>query len=241
MLVNVDQQTKKSMEQDGSYLKFLRSTGGVGITLVVCGLCFGGFAAFVGILLGLMLDTPSMIPASVAVGVGLAVVFGVPGYILRKKRINGYLEHFAKESGYTVHDMSEFDAEFDRNEVVVFTAFNKLNKQAKLLAGIFTDHWVKLPGIGISRVCDIAAIWWEHEPYYKGTKRGKTCFFLRSNGEIVLAGVEEHHTQEITAELVKRNPRIITARMFQYDGQTYDVLEQPEEVAALYRSVSAGQ
>lgn len=78
--------------------------------------------------------------------------------------------------------------------------------------------------------------WWENEPYYKGTKRGKTCFFLTHDGKIVLAGVEEHHMQEITSELVKRNPKVITMRKIDYNGQAYDALEQPEEVAALYRA-----
>lgn len=241
MLVKADEQTKKSMEQDGSYLKFLRATGGVGITLIVVGACFGGFTAFVGVLLGLMLDTPSLIAPSVGIGVALAAVFGVSGFMMRKKRVDGYLDYFAAKSGYTVNELKELDAEFDRKEAVVFTPMNKLNKQAKLLGGIFTEHWANLPGIGISRVADIAALWWENEPYYKGTKRGKTCFYLTRDGKIVLAGVEENHMQEITSELVKRNPKVITMRKINYNGQNYDVLEQPEEVAALYRAVCEGK
>lgn len=241
MLVRVDEQTKKSMEQDGSYLKFLRATGGMGITLIVVGACLGGFTAFVGVLLGLMLDTPSMIAPSVGIGVVLAVVFGVPGYMVRKKRVDGYLDYFVAKSGYTANELKELDAEFDRKEAVIFTPMNKLNKQAKLFAGIFTEHWANLPGFGISRVEDVAALWWENEPYYKGAKRGKTCFYLTRDGKIVLAGVEEDHTQEITSELVKRNPKVITARKINYNGQVYDALEQPEEVAALYRAACGGK
>lgn len=241
MLVKMDGQTKKSMKQDGSYLKFRRATGGAGIAMIVVGACLGGFIAFVGILLGLMMDTPSLIAPSVGIGIALAAVLGVPGYIIRKKRIDGYLDYFAVKSGYTVNELKELDAEFDQNEAVLFTPINKLNKQAKQFGGIFTDHWVNLPGVGISRAADIAALWWENEPYYKGMKRGKTCFFLTSEGKIALAGLEEGHMQEIASELVKRNPKVITMRKINYNGQAYDALEQPGEVAALYRAVSGGK
>lgn len=240
MLVKVDQQTKKSMEQDGSYLKFLRSTGGMGISLIVLGACFGGFIVVIGIAMGLIMEMPSLIAGFVGVGIAVAAVFGIPGFMVRKKRVDGYLDYFAKKSGYTVSELNELDAEFDQKEAVLFTPFNKLNKQAKLFASVFTERWANLPGIGIARARDIAAIWWEDEPYYKGVKRGKTCFVLSRDGKVFFAGVEENHVQEITSELVKRNPKVITVRKFHYNGQNYDALDQPEEVAALYRSASEG-
>lgn len=237
MFIQLDEKTKKSMQKDGSCLKYFRSIGGIGMGLIALGAYLGGFVLVFGIFIGIMMDFLGLIPMAAGAGIVIAIVFCIPGYLLHKKKVDNYRNYYAKEVGYTPEKLDEFDREFAQGEVWLCTEERKLNKEAKVRGSLLMDKWCRLHTLPPLLATDICAIWWEKMPFFQGIQRDDSCFVLDANGAIYILTGKAEVAEILTREISKRNPRLITTRKFSYNGQNYDARNQTEEVAALYRSV----
>lgn len=224
---------KKFMKQ-GSHLRYCRSIGGIGLGIEVV----GGMLFAVVWLLGLML-TPNMEPANatmfLSVGSVVTLLIFVAGFLLQKKKISGYLAYYSKKNQYTIEEVQALDSELSGNDVI-HLATTKNGVDLRWYYTI-TTHWIKYPLMTgyIRRLVDIAAVWYDPSPYYKGVHADAHLFMVDSKGEVLVFPMEESFAADIINEMVKRNSFIITSRYFEFNGENYDCQEQPEQIAALYR------
>lgn len=234
-MAKITQETyrKKFMKQ-GSHLRYCRSVGGLGVGIKA----IGGMLFAVVWILGLMLY-PNMEPTNaimfLSVGSAVTLLIFAAGFLLEKKKVNGYISYYSKKNQYTIEEVQALDCELSGNDVVhLGTAINSSDIRSYYT---ITTHWLKYPLMTgyIRRLVDIAAVWYDPEPYYKGVHADAHLFMVDSKGEVLVFPMEEPFAADIINELVKRNSYIIASRYFEFKGESYDCQEQPEQIAALYR------
>lgn len=244
MVTLVDEKLRNMMTRDGSHLKHTRTIGGWGAGAIAGGACFIG----IGVLFAAMMVMGDLVSFGLALGgvcIALGIILIIPGYYARKKRINDYMKYYQKESGYTEEALKEFDEEFQKGEAILISKRKRLNNIARRDAGIFTKNWFKFPFMlpmvysGLYHVDDIVAIWYQAtyvQIEYTWVKKGLIA--LDCHGKFIISHkYKEAMALEIIEQLVKRNPKVITSRKFSYQGVDYDVIQQPNEVVALYQSI----
>lgn len=244
MIMEMDGDLKAKLSTDGSHLKYTRTKGGAGAGIMTV----GGFFLPIGLICGILLIVAENMPAAVVM-IGFGIVLGggllFLGFLMKKKMISGYMEYYKKHSGYTEQKLMEFDREFMNGRTLFLNPNKKINNNAKLVGGILTDHWPKLPYMtpmeysGLYRVSDIAAICYLIKPVVDGYRHNSNKLLIVSKMErdffITLNNLELGN--KIVEEIVRRNPKVITTRNFSYNGVNYDVIHQPMEVARLYSEI----
>ncbi len=225
-----DQELKQKMMKDGSVLKYMRTAGGAGIGLIA-----GSIVFFVtGALLALFLPPLGLLIAAPG------ILMLVPGVILRIRQLKNWKKDYMKKTGLTEQELANVEEEFMAPGTVMF-AFNNSKKPGDLrTAGFVTEHYVRMPmaWINLFRLDEVVACF-----FVKGM--GSSLGFDRAlvlydeksapgEGYIAKDSCDAKCGQEIVDAIVSRNPFIISAHRFIYEGRQYDALLGQPDVIALH-------
>lgn len=236
MVIKINDDFRKNGLKDGSDLKRACGNGGIDAGMIALGLCLYA----VGVLIFFAMTASGMMlqGAFILVPFGLvgSILFAA-GYIMRIKKLGTYLDYFVKRTGYTREELIDYEREVREEDTVIISSRKKINKEACKNAGIVTRHWFKVPSYRyqIFKLADIAAFWHLKKQYYRGTMFDSALMIVTSGGTIECIAMNPPLVQECMAEIEKRNPVAITVQNFSYQGQAYDVMKQPQEVASIYR------
>lgn len=224
---------KKHMIQ-GSHLKYCRNVGGLGLAILVIGVMMLAVIWILGLLSRSVMD-PEANNLLLTVGSAVTLLIIAGGWTLQKKRINRCIEYYAKRNQYSSEEIKMLDEELSGDEVVLLPARTDLRDIRAYY--IITPHWIKYPLLTgyARRLVDIAAVWFDPKPFYKGAHATDHLFMVDSKGELSVFYMPESYAADIIRELTKRNKNLILSRYFQYQDENYDCQEQPEKVAELYR------
>lgn len=244
MIVEMDGDLKAKLSKDGSHLKYTRTKGGAGAGIMAV----GGFFLAIGLIFGILLVMIDNMPAAaLMIGIGIVLGGGILflGFQMKKKMISSYMEYYKKNSGYTEQELIDFDREFMNGKTLFLNPNKKIDDNAKLVGGILTDHWMKLPYMisvkysGLFRVSDIAVACYLIKPVVEGYrhKNNKLLIVSKMGDDGVFNLNNEEVGNKIVEEITRRNPKVITVRNFSYNGVNYDVIHQPKEVARLYSEI----
>ncbi len=218
---------KRLMKNEGSGLLIL------GIPLLILGIANQTF-------LGVLYDTLIM---QILVTVG-AILIGVMccmfGLKFMKKKKGSIAEGICRINGnlYTVEEVCDFFREVrEEKDVVIFLADKrKIKEEDQGYAGLFTNNWMKIPNqppADIAKFSDVVAAWHDE----KGdTGYGYVgLYILRIDGQLYGMDCHPNFSKKVMEELGKRNPLTILARRFTYEGRTYDVCSNKEQVIQIYK------
>lgn len=240
MIVTMDERLRKKITKDGSHLKYTRTIGGIGMGLIAVGMCLFVISVLTGSFL-IHFFGLKVLFFSMGIGLVFCGIFMIPGILLRKKKMNHYLNYYIKKSNYTEAQLQSFEQEFQNPAALFINPYSRLNNAAKMHCGILTEHWIKLPYMtpviysGIYRLVDIAAMWFEEKPYVNGNLLKPSMFVIDSVGRTIHYAMKKDCATELIKEMAKRNRNLITVRRFSVDNQEYDAFKEPKKVAELYR------
>lgn len=232
---NITQDTyRNKLMKQGSHLRYCRNVGGVGLGIEVMGGMLLGFVWIIGLLAGPIMR-PQDCTLFLLIGSSVTLLILAAGFMMQKKRVNGYIGYYAKRNDYSPEEVGMLDRELAGDDVVLLGT-RKNNSDIRTYYTI-TSNWIKFPLLTgcIRRIVDIAAVWFDPNPFYKGVHADAHLFMLDSRGEIMVLSMKEPFAADIINELTKRNQNIVSSRYFEFEGEKYDCQEQPEKVAALYR------
>lgn len=172
----------------------------------------------------------------IGVLVGLVCcVFGIRG--MGKSKIS-IAETLCKQNKrfYTPDEIYDYYREVrEGKEVVIFRADKKqTTEKNKDDAGLFTEHWMKIPRQWtiIAKYSDIVAAWHDAKGHAEGFIG---LYILRSDGAMYGMDCHESFSKKVMDEIGNRNPMTILAGRFQYEGNTYDVCSNKEQVIQIYK------
>lgn len=243
MFKPIDEKFRKCCFMDGSLLKKCHSIGGLGAGLIAVGAMLIGIGALFAVMgvVGAQSTEDEWILQMGFIVFGVmdvaAILFLAGGMALKKKRIAKYMEYFVKKSGYNREALESFERESQGPEAKYFLGTGKLQSNSALECGVSTENWLKV-GVFITRMKDIAAIFYDKKPYYKGNRLDASIFVIRTDGELYHKGCKEEYAQTIIEEVAAHNPAVITMRKIMVQGEPLDCLQQHEKVAALYSQVT---
>lgn len=231
-----DKFRKKCISKEGSFLQKQRSIGGLGAGIIAA----AGMLLFIALLLLAMCvasGEQQMITAGLVVLGGISLVcvlFILLGMSMRKKRSANYMEYYTKRTGYSREELEAFDREVAQPDSVYGTADGKLRSNSALLCEVVTKNWLIMSVKNPVRLVDVAAVFYEQEAYYAGSKWNHIMFVLLSHGELLHQECKEAYAMDLIGEIKKRNPGIIGARCFKADGALVDCIKEPKKAAQLY-------
>lgn len=228
MIISVTEEMRRKMTKDGSVLKYLRNTGGMNKG------CFAGgiFLVIAAAVLGVSFKS---IPI---VGLFFGGIFGIPGvlmllmgFIFQKKKVNGYLSFYQKESGYGAEEIKRIDQELLASDVICISTMPAGTALKDLQVGCFiTRNYLVMPSpLGksyIRRLEDVmAAIYCKTIPGIGGYKQG-LVFVSKQDDELYYnANFTISSCNEVIQALHDRNPQIITDQFYERNGVQFDLLK----------------
>ncbi len=244
MFKAVDEKFIKMCTKDGSLLKKIRSIGGGGAALAA----IGGMFIFINLIAIFamvatqnhtgekFLDAGMLMRLLSPIIIWLILIF--LGMSMTNKRANKYISYFLKKSNYTEAQLQEFDKEvLEPSSSYYVINSKKLVRNSVLFSIVVTRNWLKAVGIPPIRLEDIAAMFFEERITYKNQRWDDSLFILLSSGELTRYTYVHAQSKAAIEQVVNRNPYTINARHIQVGDQTYDCVNQPEEVAELYRNM----
>lgn len=243
MFKPIDEKFKKRCFYEGSLLKKSRSIGGIGAGLIAVGgmsIGIGVIFAVMGVVSANSTGEDWLLKMSLTVCAVLAVAavpFIAGGMVLRKRRIAGYMDYFVKKTGYTREELERFERESQGPGAKYFLYTGRFQNNSALFCGFSTENWLKM-GFFLVQMRDIAAIFHEKQPFYKGNRLDDSIFLVRTDGELYHMNLKEKMAQVIIDEVREHNPAVITTRKILVQGQPVDCLQQHEAAAELYRQVN---
>lgn len=177
-----------------------------------------------------------MIVTSIVVLVGLICCFF--GIKIMGKMGDTIAEAVCKRNGnfYTVEEIYDYYREVrEGDDVVFFRADKKITtEENRSEAGVLTEHWMKMPrNFMIAKLSDVVAAWHDEKGYTKLGFMG--LYILRSDGTLCGMDCHESFSRKVMEEIGNRNPMTILARRFNYEGNTYDVYSNKEQVIQIYK------
>lgn len=237
MIIDVDEKFKKENTKDGSFLKAHRNIGGLGLGIITIGIFVIGIALLIALFASSLMKT-SVLLYIIVIGAGIGILLIALGMKLQKNRVKNYRKYYTKKWGYSEEELESFDQEVASANTILISLHKRMSKTAGRECGIVTEQWLKLPGIfgEAIRIVDIAAVWFDKKPYYHNALLDPATFLVDSKGKVHLLLTAETIGNEYIEEIVKRNPRTISARQFTYNDKSYDGLKEPEKVAEIYRA-----
>ena len=234
----LDEKQKAAMQKDGSTLKYMYSVAGAGK-----GLAAGGWTLLViGLALTAMVSTAG-VPQMLVMG-AVTILPGVLLVLLGKwkqdQRDHGWVQAYAECSGISEADVPQADAEFLDSRTAVVGVWGG-DKNAKKKAGFVSPNYFKVPGIWprLYRLQDVSACFFTDQFICEDGGYAKAVVIYGTSPErcTEIVDISEKRAAEIIGAVKAAAPSVITDRCFQYEGQTYDALEQREQVVALYNHV----
>lgn len=234
----LDKRTK-----NGSILKGLRDTGGVGAGLKAGGICLLVFC--------LLFAVPLAIGGFIRAGLAIFAVLGAPGIlliiigiILKNKQFSGYLEYYKKESGLDSSELAQVEQELSASDVLAIgNRMPDQGKKAPFYYCFLTSHYAVFPAVAgsclIRRISDIVAIAYSQKiPGINGYKWGLVCNTTRdTDGGFYNAFLDKESCMELIGEVERRNPRVITAQTFEYQGKVYDMIKDGKAITELAKKL----
>lgn len=89
------------------------------------------------------------------------------------------------------------------------------------------------PPIVIAKLSDVVAAWHDAEGFTEFGYKG--LYILRVDGKLYGMDCHENFSKKVMEEIEKRNPMTILARRFTYEGNTYDVCANKEQVIGIFK------
>lgn len=235
---------QKSVNKHGSVLKAFRSQGGGaagaiagGVTLLVFGVLLGGIS-----MLGLGIR--GLVVAAVFCAPGLLLI--IPGTIKRKKRINGYLDFYQKETGYSVEELQQADREMMGADTVCIVSKTDRGRKEDLFMispHYFLSIW-PVKGCYLVKLDDIVAAF--HSCQIPGIGGYREGVHIISRQDTKKNGTKNPFTQkqyegftnslmgeqrdaericlEAVEEIAKRAPHVITCQNIVVNGVQYNLM-----------------
>ncbi len=239
MILEYSNKMKEKITRDGSVLKHIRSIGGGsagamagGIVLLIFGVLLGGLCLAVGLL---------------AVAAAIGVILVLPGLILyiigssaRRRRLANYLDYYRKETGYSDQELAAVERELQDPTTILYGYVPEGTSKKNRRVGVFlTRNYFVVPEVlgtcYIKRIPEIAAAAYsERIPGVNGYRSGLVYVASGERETRHNSLLPKDSCMEIIAELSRRNPAVITAQRFLYEGEQYDLLSDGEKVARLY-------
>lgn len=138
---------------------------------------------------------------------------------------------------YTPEEIYDYYREVrEGDEVIIFRADKKQTTEKNTFdVGLFTEHWMQIPRQwhAIAKYSDVVAAWHDAKGHTEFGFMG--LYILRSDGALYGMDCHENFSRKIMEEIGNRNPMTILARRFQYEGDTYDVCSNKEQVIQIYK------
>lgn len=193
MIIGADEKLRQKAVKDGSVLKGIRTSGGLGIGLIAGGI----FLLIIGLLFGLPFIIKNPMAALVLFG-----VFAAPGALLllfgminQNKRKRTYIEHYAKKSGYDESVIAEADRQLLlADTVAIGNATQNTNGKPIILLYVTPDYLVNTAAgeCYILPLKDIAAAFYSKEiPGINGYRHGLVYI---SKQDTLMAGIKNTYT-----------------------------------------------
>lgn len=138
---------------------------------------------------------------------------------------------------YTLEDIHDFcrDVRESDDALIFLSGRDNVRTEDALVAGLLTKNWLKVPGqrhTAIARISDIAAAWHEKS----GIKDGFVgLYILRSDGVLYAMDSRPEFSEKVMRAIGERNPLTILAGRFTYEGKSYDVCTNKEQVIEIYK------
>lgn len=243
------QKMQKELQKDGSILKGLRCTVGLGAGLIAGGIVFLGFGApIVAVMLA-----AGLWGAALVVTVG----FGAPGGLLvwlgmrsKKKQRTKWLEYYMKSTGYAKEELEGLEGELQAPDMVVIG--NRRvgeGKKAAFAYFFITKNYIVMPTLMgesyIRRIKDIVGVAYSQRiPGYNGTYAGLLVLSTKEvddNAAQTNGFLDRESCMNIVNELLSRNPSVITDHVFKHEGKVYDMLQDGRAIIKLQLEHRLGQ
>ncbi len=233
------EEIRNQLQRDGSLLKGIRGLNGI-----EKGLIAGGITLLV---FGVLLTAPCFLFSLRAV-LATAILFLLPsvflivlGVVLRKRKIENYMDYYVKKSGYSREELEQVDKELMSPDVIVIgNQMPDKGKKAPNYYCFFTKKHFVMPdylgGCWIVRIEEIiGAVYSERIPGYNGYKFGLVLLFTQGTDDspIYNANLNKQSCLEVIEIITRQNPLVITDQIFQYNGRRYDMFQNPKEVVDL--------
>ena len=224
-ILTLDDETlmkKEKRRNEGGALIFL------GIAFIIMGICHHLF-------LEILYDNWVMWIAISAVVLIIGVQCLVFGIKIFGQIGQSVAESWAERNHYTIEEIHN---EYWHSSPIPKTVY-ELREEHGAETGLLTEHWFKAPDtitIDIMRYIDIAAMWFEEKELY-GHYQG--IYYIKSNGKGEYFRCYKEFGEWLVGEISKRNPMMITAGKFEFEGVGYNGYKKPEDVARLYRDECA--
>ncbi len=245
MIFTAPKEILEKQAKDGSVLKGLRSSGGLGV-----GLMAGGITLFVFYVL---LGVPCFFFAPKA-GLAITAVLGLPGLLLiiigvskKNKQRNGYMDYYQQESGLERAELERVEQELKAPDVLAIgNRMPDQGKKAPFYYCFLTKNYLIMPGVAgkclIRRIEDLAAVAYSEKiPGIGGYKFGLILITTwEADGEgLYNAFLVKESCMEVISEIRKKNPTVITDQVFQYQSRVYDMLKDGKAILELYKQQKA--
>lgn len=238
---------KKMLSMDGSVLKYMHSVAGGGKGLVAGGAVLLFFCVLLAVLIvpGMKFGTGLMVCICLCLP-GLLMVVG--GRFMQKRRMNNWLKTVAKRTGYSEEEIRRIDEEFKQPGTVLFSYTKGKDTNSLKKMGFITAHYVRFPGVGydIYHLQELAAcLYTENYIHGNGEHDRAMVAYAMDKPEVYQCYGLEKSSKKACTEIVEaieaRNPLVITAHQFSYEGKNYDAVQGRQEVLELQRRLRSQQ
>lgn len=230
---------RKIMSYDQSKLEernMMKSEGGALLGLGIFLFIFGiGYQPSLGLFKEKIGITQWIITSGVLLLGAICCCFGIK---VMGKFGDTIAETVCKMNGnyYTVEEIYDYYREIREGDDVIFFRADKsiTTERNRDEAGVLTEHWIKMPRHStIAKLSDVVAAWHDAKGHTGYGFMG--LYLLRSDGTLCGMDCHEDFSRKVIEEIANRNPMTILARRFNYEGNTYDVCSNKEQVIQIYK------
>lgn len=243
ILVKDDKRYPKDMK-NGRILWALRNRGGLakgcmagGVAFLVCGVLIALLMAVAGLAAGgLLLLLVCAIPA-------LPLILG--GLICQKYKMSRYLKYYQKLTGFDMEELKQIEEELGASDMVLYGNVPEMSgtgasEKHPMVACMITRHYFVMPMAMdksyIRRLSDmLLATYSRRIPGINGYKQGLVFLSRKDDSPYINALLTRDVCGEIISELQARVPGLIPTERFAYEGRTYDIIDQKDEIVELFK------
>ena len=234
MKIEITEKMRKQAEKGKSVLKAGRIGAGGAKGAIIAGLIFLIFGILIGLPF-LLSGSRGWILFLVIFGIP-ALLFLIPGTIFQIRKAGNYLDYYAKESGYDVSVLQQAEKEIlSPKTVAIGSGKNKI-------ACYITENFlisVTREGCYVRKHSDMVAAFYSEEiPGLESRQDGMLFisvqeiareprinpFTYRQCGGYVNPFLDRVCSREVSGEIEKHNPSIITDQIYTDGNRQYDLL-----------------
>lgn len=237
-----DDKLKGKMAKNGSVLQYMYSVSGAGKGLIAMGAMLIPIGVGLAAALSGTLGTQSAVLVAAALG-GPGILLLILGVLLQQKREKGWLQAYAKTSGFSEQEVLQADQEFRQPGTVLFSFDKGKDTNSLKKMGFITSTYIRFPGTApfLRHVNDIVACFYTKKYLCRdgGYDRASVAYFTDGENGVLMDSPPEKASLEIVEAIEARNPMVITSHHFTYEGKTYDAVRDADEVVALHKRLRA--